>query len=211
MSEDKAKSLEDIWSIKDDVVSKNEQIKKDVFDIPDEELVSNNVLGYVINSVGNIVAQFGFFVETEGNDRIDLRISPDGFMAAVYNKPTNIILGYGHPLGFSGLIDPKQSNLLHLGPEQAAGDSMIISVENDEKLEKQGIVCVIRDIDVMTEILPEDVREDFEESLVDAEDPIEDLNEVETSYNAYMRHIYTILGESVNVDDVEIMEEEVYE
>lgn len=211
MTEEKVQDYKDIWSIKDDVVSKNDDVKKEVFDIPDEDLVAENVNGYVINEVGNIVAQFGFYVETEGNERIDLKVSPDGFMAAVYNKPTNIILGYGHPLRFSGLIDPKQSNILHLGPKQANGDQIVISIENDEKLHDQGIVCMIRDVDVMLDILPEEVRDDFEQSIIDASDPIDDLNEIETSYNAYMRHIYIVLGEDFSNDNVEIEEEEVYE
>lgn len=210
MEENKAQSFTDIWSIKDEILDKNAEAKRDVFDIPDDQLVARNVNGYVINAVGNIVAQFGFFIETEGKDRIDMRVSPDGFMAAIYNRPTNVLLGYGHPLGFTGLIDPSQSNVLHLGPEHAAGDEVIISIENDEKLEAQGIVCIIRDIDVMTEILPTDVREDFEQSLIDAADPIEDLNEIETAYNAYMKHIYVILGEKAQ-KDATMPEEEIYE
>jgi hypothetical protein len=210
--EEKAKSFSDIWSISDEVIQKNEQVKKEVFDMPDEDLVAANVRGYVINSVGNIVAQFGFFVETAGKERVDLRVSPDGFMAAIYNRPTNVLLGYGHPLGFAGLIDPQFSNILHLGPDQANGDEVVISIQNDEKLEQQGIVVIIKDTDVLLDILPADVREDFEQSLEDAKDPIEDLNDIETTYNSYMRHIYVVLGESKpNTNAVEVGEIEVYE
>lgn len=196
--ETKSQSFSDIWSISDSIIEKNKQVKKDVFYIPDEDKIINNVKGFVINSVGNIVAQFGFFIETEGKERIDFKISPDGFMSSVYNKPTNILLGYGHPLGFNGMVDPSQSNVLHLGPDQANGEQFVISVENDDKLKEQGMVCMIRDTDVMTELLPEEVREDFELSLEDASKPVEDLNELETSYNEYMRHLYNILGERFN-------------
>lgn len=211
MEENKAQDSKNIWSIKDEVLEKNTQNKNVALDLPEEESVSNNVNGYIINEVGNIVAQFSFFVETEGKDRIDLKVSTDGFMAAIYNRPTNIILGYGHPLRFSGLVDPKQSSLLHLGPDAANGEQILISVENDEKLQEQGIVVMMRDVDVMTEILPEDVRVDFEQSLIDALEPIDELNEIETSYNHYMRHIYVILGENTSKDNIVIEEEEVYE
>lgn len=201
MTEKKAQSYADIWSIKDEVIEKNKEVKKKVFDIPDEDLVAHNVKGFVINEVGNIVAQFGFFVETEGKDKIELRISPDGFLAAVYNKPTNIILGYGHPLGFNGMIDVKQSNILHLGPDQANGDQLIINIQNDETLEKQGIVCMIRDVDVLTDILPPEVAEDFNESIIEAKNPIEDLNEIEDAFNKYLQHIYKLLGKTFNTKD----------
>jgi hypothetical protein len=211
MEEKKAQSYSDIWSISNDVLDKNEQVKKETFDIPDEDLVADNVHGFVINNVGNIVARFGFFVETENTDRIDLKISPDGFMASVYNKPTNIILGYGHPLRFSGLVDPKQSQILHLGPDKANGDNIIISVQNDDKLKEQGIICIMRDIDVMTDILPQEVKEDFEESLVEAAEPVADLNEIEASYNSYMKHIYVVLGENFGKQDTVVEKEESYE
>lgn len=201
MTEKKAQKYTDIWSIKDAVIEKNKEVKKKVFDIPDEDLVSNNVKGFVINEVGNIVAQFGFFVETEGKENIELRVSQDGFLAAVYNKPTNIILGYGHPLGFNGMIDAKQANILHLGPDQTNGDQLLINIQNDEQLQKQGIVCMIRDVDVMTEILPDEVAEDFNESLIDAKDQVMDLNEIEEAFNNYLKRIYTLLGETYNTKD----------
>lgn len=192
----KVESLSDMWSIKDEILEKNKEVKKKVFDMPDEDLVSNNVKGFIINELGNIVAQFGFFVETEGKEKIELRVSQDGFLAAIYNRPTNIIVGYGHPLGFNGMIDPKQSNMLYLGPDQTQGDQVIINIANDEQLEKQGIVCIIRDVDVMTEILPSDVATDFEQSMIDAKTPVEDMNEVEQAYNNYIKHIYDLLSKT---------------
>lgn len=207
MEENKAQSFTDIWSLKDEIIDKNISAKREVLDIPDEDLLAKNVNGFVINALGNIVAQFGFFIETDGKERIDIKISPDGFMASIYNKPTNILLGYGHPLGFIGLVDPTQSNILHLGPEHSMGDDVIISIQNDEKLENQGIVCIIRDIDVMTEILPSDVREDFEQSKIEASKALLDLNEIEKSYNDYMKHIYQILGETIKKDETTSKEE----
>jgi len=190
------KSMENIWGIADDVAHKNAEIKKEILsDMPNEDKVANNINGYVINRVGNIVAQFGFFVETQTDENIDLKISTDGFLAKIYNENTNIIIGYGHPLRFTGMIDPKKSQVLHLGPDAANGDDIIVKIANDEDLEKQGVVFIIRETDVMTNLLPEDIKEDFEQSLIDAKAPITDLNELETSYNAYMRHIYMLLGE----------------
>ena len=87
------------------------------------------------------------------------------------------------------------------------GDDVIISIQNDEKLENQGIVCIIRDIDVMTEILPSDVREDFEQSQLEASKALLDLNEIEKSYNDYMKHIYHILGETIKKDETTSKEE----
>jgi len=199
--EKKAQHWKNIWSIKDEVITKNKNHKKDKFDIPDEDKIVNNVNGYIINSVGNIVAKFGFFVETEGNNKIGFKISADGFMGCVYNKPTNVLLGYGHPTGFAGLVDPKQTQILHLGPDQTNGDQLIISIKNDEHLKTNGIVCIIRDEDVILELLPEDVAADYKQSLIEAKNTVTDLNELEMAYNAYMRHLYKILGEQFNMKD----------
>lgn len=206
-----ALSYTDIWSITDEVIEKNKEVKKKKFNIPDTTMTANDVTGFIINEVGNIVAQYGFFVEHEDDERININVSPDGFMAAIYNRPTNIILGYGHPLHFSGLVDPKQASLLRLGPDVANGDNIIISVENDDKLKEQGIVVIMRDTDVMLELLPVDVRENFEESLSHAAKPIEDMNVIEASYNAYMRHIFIILSESASEDNVKVEETEIHE
>lgn len=208
MEENKAQSYADIWSFGDEVVEKNKEAKQKEYDIPEEDAVAANVNGFIINNVGNIVAKFGFFVNTEDEQRVDFRISPDGFMASVYNRPTNIIVGYGHPLRFYGLVDPKQSQILHLGPDQAAGQDIVISIENDDKLKEQGIVCIMRDIDVMTDILVEDVREDFIQSLEDAKQEVTDLNEIEQSFNSYLKHIYVVLGEDFTKNDETQVEKE---
>lgn len=197
-------NFSDIWSISDQVIEKNKKVKTDVFDIPDEEKVAANVKGYVINDVGNIVAQFGFFVESTDDDKLLLMISPDGFLGVIYNHPTNVIVGYGHKLGFNGMIEPKDSNILHLGPDQAAGENVILDINNDEKLKEQGLVFMIRADDVMLELLSDEVRADFIESLDLAVEPVEHLNEIETSFNAYMRELHHILGEEFNtLDNVE--------
>lgn len=212
MEENKAYTYESIWSFKDEVIDKNTEAKKKEYNIPDEDVVATNVSGFIINSVGNIVAKFGFFVEVEDDERVDFKISPDGFMAAVYNRPTNIIVGYGHPLRFHGLVDPKESQILHLGPDAAAGQDIIISIANDEKMKEQGIVCIMRDCDVMTDILVEDVREDFIQSLEDAKQEVTDLNEIERAFNSYLRHIYVVLGEDfTKKDETPIEEEETYD
>lgn len=204
--------MANIWDISDSVVDRNKDIKKEVLsDMPDEDKIAINVNGYVINELGNIVAQFGFFAEEAENDTIDLKISADGFLAKIYNEPTNIILGYGHPFGFTGLIDPKKSQILHLGPKAANGDSIIVSIPNDDLLKEQGVVFVIREEDVMLELLSDDVREDFQESCIDADEEPTDLNEIEQSYNNYVKHIHVILGEDMSADQVPVGEEEVYE
>jgi len=206
-----AQSYTDIWSISDEVLEKNEEVHVKTNDIPEVSLTTNNVNGFIINDIGNIVARFGFFVETEDEETLDMRVSHDGFMGAIYNRPTNIILGYGHPLHFSGLVDPKQANLLHLSPAVANGDDIIISVENDDKLKDQGIVVIMRDIDVMIEVLSEEVRDSFSQSVEDAKEPVEAMNDIENSYNAYMRHLYVILGEDLTNNTVTVETEEVYE
>ena len=212
MEEEKApNTMAGIWGISDDVVNKNKDIKSEILsDLPNEDKVASNINGYVINKVGNIVAQFGFFVENQDGETIDMKISPDGFLAKVYNENTNIILGYGHPLGFTAMVDPKKSQILHLGPDAANGDDIIVSISNDETLKTQGVVFLIRDTDIMTDLLPEDVREDFEQSLEDARDEVTDMNEMEESYNAYMKHLFVILGEE-REDKTTVEEEEVYE
>jgi len=208
---EKHKPKDNIWGISNNIVKKNTDIKNEILsDLPNEDKVASNINGYVINAVGNIVAQFGFFVENQDSETIDMKISPDGFLAKIYNENTNIILGYGHPLGFKGIVDPKKSQILHLGPDAANGEDIIVSISNDKTLEEQGVVFLIRDIDVETELLSEDVKEDFEQSLEDAKDEVTDLNEIEASYNAYMRHIYVILGEEKE-DTTEVEEEEIYE
>ncbi len=209
--ENKSINFTEMWDISKSVLAKNKDIKHSALNIPDTDKVANNVSGYVINVNGNIVARFGFFIESENKQSIDIKISADGLLACIYNQPTNIILGYGHPLGFNGLIDPQFSNVLHLGPETTQGDQVIISIENDEKFSTQGIVVIMRDVDVMVDILPLDMREDFKQSLIDAKAAIVDLNDIEKSYNTYIKHLYVILGESTIKNTQTIEEEEIYE
>jgi hypothetical protein len=210
--EEKAKPFGNIWNVSNDIVEKNENVKKAVHsDMPDTDLVATNVNGYVINDVGNIVAQFGFFLDNdEKPETIELKISVDGFLGRIYNEPTNIILGYGHPTGFTGLVDPKFTQILHLGPDATNGDDIIVSIPNDDTLQEKGVNFIIRDIDVQIDLLSDDVREDFQQSLEDAAEEIDDMNELESSYNSYMRHLYVVLGEQY-VKGNEPEEEEFYE
>ena len=210
--EKKAKPFGNIWNLSDNIVDKNNDVKKTVHsDMPDEDKIATNVNGYVINDVGNIVAQFGFFLNSDENPKvIDLKISVDGFLGRIYNEPTNIILGYGHPTGFTALVDPKFTQILHLGPDAANGDDIIVSIPNDNVLEERGVNFIIRDVDVDLNLLTEDVREDFIQSLEDASEEINDMNEIESSYNAYMRHLYVVLSEQYNNTN-EPEEEEFYE
>lgn len=207
---EKENQFSNIWNISEDIVNKNNAVKKTVHsDIPDEDNVASDVNGYVINEVGNIVAQFGFFIENDSEqENIDLKISADGFLAKIYNEPTNIILGYGHPTGFTGLVDPKLTQILHLGPGAANGEDIIVSIPHDDMLKEKGLNFIIRDVDVVLDLLSDDVREDFEQSLEDAAEPVPDMNEIEESYNSYMRHMYVILGEETGDKP---NEEEIYE
>lgn len=211
--EEKAQPFGNIWNVSNDVLDKNKEVKKSVHsDMPDEDKVATNVNGYVINDVGNIVAQFGFFIDSDYNpETIELKISADGFLARIYNEPTNIILGYGHPTGFTGLVDPKYTQILHLGPNAANGDDILVSIPNDKMLDDRGVNFIIRDIDVDPSLLSDDVREDFEQSLQDAADEISDLNEIESSYNSYMRHLHVVLGEQYSQNENQPEEEEFYE
>lgn len=207
--EDKAKPFGNIWNISNDVVEKNSDVKKSAFsDMPETENIATNVNGYVINDVGNIVAQFGFFLDEDDNpDTIELKISADGFLARIYNEETNIILGYGHPTGFTGLVDPKLTQILHLGPEAAQGDDIIVSIPNDQTLEEKGVNFIIRDCDVDLNLLSADVREDFQESLEDAADPVDDMNAMEESYNTYMKHLYVVLGDQYSNNPTNAIQE----
>jgi len=204
-----AQPFGNIWNISDDVVEKNSDVKKTVFSgMPDEDKVATNVNGYVINDVGNIVAQFGFFLDEGDNpETIELKISVDGFLARIYNEPTNIILGYGHPTGFTGLVDPKFTQILHLGPEAAQGDDIIVSIPNDKTLKEKGVNFIIRDCDVDLNLLSDDVKEDFQQSLEDAADPVADMNTIEESYNSYMRHLYIVLGDQYSNNPTNAMQE----
>lgn len=206
-------NFSDIWSMSSDVVAKNNEAKHELYaDIPGEDKVASNINGYIINLHGNIVAKFGFFVESDDNSILELKISNDGFLAKIYKSPTNVLVGYGHPLGFTGLVDITKSQILHLGPEAANGEDVIIKIENDELLREQGLVIIIRDVDVMVELLTPEVQEDFKVSLLEASIPIDDLNEIETSYNNYIKHMYIALSETTNnTDNTVIEKEEVYE
>lgn len=212
MVEKDTQTFNDIWSLKDDVIKTNNIAKKETFDIPENEMIATNIKGFIINSIGNIVAQFGFFVETETNGILNLKISQDGFMAGIYKKSMNILVGYGHPAGIHGLVDAKDATIITLSPEHANGSDMIISVENDSKLQDFGLVCVIRADDVDLDVLSDEVKEDFIESLELALEEVVDLNEIEASYNAYLKHIFMILGNDYeNVDSTIIEKEEIYE
>jgi len=206
--DDKAKDFGSIWGISDEVIKKQNEVKEEILsEETNEAKVADNIKGYVINDVGNIVAQFGFFVDNQDEETIDVFVSKDGFLSKIYNDDTNIILGYGHPLGFTGMVDPEKSQILHLGPKAANGGDIIISVSNDELLQSQGMVIVIRDADVDINLLSEDIRDSYIENVEDAKEPMGELNEIEQAYNNYMIHIYSILGES----GPEVEEEEVYE
>lgn len=195
--EENKKALEytDIWSVKNEVIQKNNESKHNTNNIPLETAISENITGLVINSVGNIVSRFNFFIDEKTEESVNIKISPNGFMASIYNKPTNILVGYGHPLYFSGIVDPKQATILRLGPDQTKGDDVIISIANDKKLIESGLVCIIRSDDVLVDVLDDDIKNDFDESMFEAQEQITDMNELETSYNNYMKFVYTLLSD----------------
>lgn len=212
--ENGAKPFGNIWNISNEILDKNSDAKRTFHsDMPDSDKIATNINGYVINVVGNIVAQFGFFLNSDENneDVLELKISADGFLGRIYNESTNLILGYGHPTGFTGLIDPKFTKILHLGKEAANGDDIIVSIPNDDFLKERGVNFIIRDVDVQLELLSDDVREDFLQSLKDASQEIVDMNEMETAYNSYMRHIYVLLGADYKTNVTQPIEEEYYE
>lgn len=208
MSEKKiTEGMENIWGIGEDIVSKNQDIKRDILsDIPDADKIAENMQGLVINNVGNVVANFGFFTEEAEEGKTRVKISVDGFLSKLYNEDTMILLGYGHPLGFTGLIDPKKSQTLVIGPDVANGDDIFIVVDNDSTLEEQGLVVIIREVDVEIGLLNDDIKEDFEQSLIDASGEIPDMNELEQSHNDYMRKIYSLLETVIKVEEEEYYE-----
>ncbi len=203
----KSKVMDDIWGISKDVVGKNTEVKSDILsDMPDADKVAENIQGYVINAKGNVVANFGFFTEEIEDNKVRVKISVDGFLGKLYNEDTMVIIGYGHPLGFTGLLDTNKAQTMVIGPNIANGDDIFIVVDDDETLKTQKLLIIIRDVDVNIETLNEDIREDYEQSEIDADEEIEDMNELEFSHNKYMRHIYTLME---NIAPVE--EEEYYE
>lgn len=205
-------NFSDIWSMSSDVINKNNEAKQEIHaDIPGEDKVASNINGYIVNVHGNIVAKFGFFIEAEDESVFDIKISTDGFLAKIYHAPTNVIVGYGHPLGFTGLIDIEKSQILHLSPEAANGEDILIKVDNDDLLREQGLVIIMRAEDVMIDLLAPDVQDDFKTSLLEAETPATDLNEIEASYNSYIKHIYVTLCEANNGDVTVVEEVAVYE
>jgi len=203
----KTDGMANIWGISEDIVSKNAEIKKDVLsDIPDADKIAENMQGLVINSIGNVVANFGFFTEEAEEGKTRIKLSVDGFLSKLYNEDTMILIGYGHPLGFTGLIDPKKSQTIVIGPDVAQGDDIFIVVDNDKTLEEQGLLVIIRDVDVEIGLLNDDIKEDFEQSLIDASEEIPDMNELEQSHNSYMRKIYSLLETVIKVEEEEYYE-----
>jgi hypothetical protein len=204
---DKLESMEDIWNIGEDIVSKNQDIKREIIsDIPDSDKITKDIQGLVINNIGNVVASFGFFAEDAEAGKTRIKISVDGFLSKLYNEDTMILLGYGHPLGFTGLIDPKKAQTIVIGPDVAKGDDIFIVVDNDDTLEKQGLLVIIRDVDVEIGLLNADIKEDFEQSLIDASEEIPDMNELERSHNEYMKKIYSLLETVIKVEEEEYYE-----
>lgn len=203
----KSKVMDDIWGISGDVVNKNIEVKSDILsDIPDADKVAEHIQGYVINAVGNVVANFGFFTEEADDNKVKVKISVDGFLSRLYNEDTMIIIGYGHPLGFTGLIDPKKAQTMTIGPKVANGDDIFIIVDNDEALESQNLLIIIRDVDVDINLLNEDIKEDYQQSIIDASEEIGDMNELERSHNNYMQHIYTMMETVIPVEEEEYYE-----
>lgn len=205
--ENKFEGMADIWGIGGDVVSKNSEIKQDIIsDIPDVDKIAKNIQGLVINAIGNVVASFGFFTEEIEEGKIRVKISVDGFLSKLYNEDTMIIIGYGHPLGFTGLIDPSKSQTMVIGPDVAKGDDMFIVVDEDKVLEEQGLLLIIREADVNIDLLNNDIKEDYEQSLIDASEAIPDMNELEQSHNDYMKKIYSLMETVIAVDEEEYYE-----
>ena len=201
------KVMEDIWGISGDAVIKNVEVKNDILDdMPDADKVADNIQGYVINAVGNVVANFGFFQEETNDDTIKVKISVDGFLGKLYNKDTMIIIGYGHKLGFTGLIDPEKAQTMTIGPDIADGDDIFITVENDDVLKEQNLLIIIRDVDVDINNLNDDIKEDYEQSVLDAADAVQPMNDLEQSHNDYMRHIYTVMNTVIAVEEEEYHE-----
>jgi len=203
---------ENIWSMSGVAPKNKENIKKRHSDIPDEEKIHDRIHGYIINPNGNIVSQFGFFVldsiqEIDENNNIKLQVSMDGFLANTYNQPINILIGYGHPFGLSAMVEPKESTIVHMTPTLSMDGGIVISIPNDDKLKSRGINVIIRTEDVDIELLNDDIREDYKQSLEDAKNSIPDMNALEQSHNNYLKHIYVVLGEKQTEETQEVQEE----
>lgn len=186
---------ENMWSIKDEILSLNTDLNKKKYDIVDGDEIASNIDGFVINADGFIVAKFGFFVQQLNEDTLDLKISRDGFLGGLYNKPTSLVIGYGSKLGFNCLVDIEKTVILDFKPEYVDED-IILNIENDDKLKNEGMLCIIRDIDVDLEMLQDDVKNDFLQSQKESIDTTK-LNELELSFKSYISHVYKLLSKQV--------------
>ncbi len=184
------------WKLADAVINKNNEVRSKAMSEEVEE--AKNVMGFVINSIGNIVSQFGFFVEEKTEDTMKIKISADGFLAKVYNEPVNLIYGYGDKLDIPGIINPKKSQILKLGPDVTQGEDLLIEITIDDHLKTEGVIFLIRDKDVMVETLIDDIRDEYKKNIKQAKYELANMNELEKSYNNYMKHLYVVLGEERN-------------
>lgn len=191
----KMEKKENMWSIKDEILSLNTDLNKKKYDIVDGDEIASNIDGFVINADGFIVAKFGFFVQQLNEDTLDLKISRDGFLGGLYNKPTSLVIGYGSKLGFNCLVDIEKTVILDFKPEYVDED-IILNIENDDKLKNEGMLCIIRDIDVDLEMLQDDVKNDFLQSQKESIDTTK-LNELELSFKSYISHVYKLLSKQV--------------
>jgi len=183
------------WSFKDSLISQNKEFKKEKYGLSDGEKISSNVNGFIINSHGNIVAKFNFFILNETEENLELEISTTGFLGSVYHKNVSLLIGYGHNLGFDCLVDCEKTQILNLKSEYADGEPFIINIFKDKLLVENGLICIIRDEDVMSDLLSDEVKDDYFESCEFAKIKEEQMSELEISFNEYLKKLYVVLGE----------------
>ena len=201
---------ENVWDVADKALTENNEDENTENNPP----VISNVIGLVINENGYIVSKFGFFIDTDtiDDDKIAFKISPDGFLGKLYNEPIKILLGYGSESGVPGVVDYKKASIIELGPDNTGGDSLIISIANDDDFKTKGVYIIVRDKDVDVNLLNPEIKEQYLENLDESknEDNYEDLSDIEKSYIDYIKHVYVNLTEELKNDD-NIEQEEIYE
>lgn len=190
-----------VWSFTKEVSDKNKEVKNAQYGVIDGDKISTDIEGFIINSIGNVVAKFGFFIDAESEHKIDLIVSVDGFLGSIYSKPMNVLLGYSSETGIPGMVNPEKTQILHLGPKSTNGNQLIISIDKNDYLKEYGMICIIRECDVSIDSLSEEIKDDFKISCEEAKIPDSDMSEIEDAYCKYLSHLYLLLGENQEAID----------
>ena len=201
----------------------NENIKNNVEEIEscetfeDKEIEPQNldiveeVKGFVINELGNIVVTFGFLKKEENDKEIIFEIEKGSILGSAYKKDIPVIIGYSHDINVDLILDEKKTNIIKLGPDILKGedDKFEFRITKDENLKDKKIYFVVR-VEDINEDLNEELKSYIEEAKEKAKVVETDINNIEEGYNNYIKGLYVALKEaadSFNGNDIKVEEE----